>query len=681
MKRMLATRFPHVTILSHIRTIRRGALRLLMIGALLSSVAYAQGNILLGPVAGYEFGFPLAITSDPGTVNTYQFEGDGSAFNHTLLFGGYIGFPAIFGNEQGIVGRMALSLGFGEYTSREFTGDRVVDPLTDLIVPSTYQLHLFARTTTLHADIRWRKGFDTSFAMEFGGWLGARLQGKYSKTLKRVAPVIPDYFGDGDSALIGEGDGLASAPIHAGAVLSGSYRIPIARGITLEPELYTRVDIAALADPLPYRALSAGATVALLFDIGGASEPIPSPPIVEAERDTARVSPPVDTASVLGGNRPADTARIPRFAARIDLMGHDRAGGVVQRATIRPEMVAQRSQIPFPAMIYFERNSPALPPRFIRLTPDGADRYSTDSLVRLAPAEMYRHALCLLGLRMRQNPEGKVVLSGSRSAEEPEDLAMARAEKVREYLLEIWGIAGERVAVRSEGIPAGNGADGDICCGVRITSPSGEILAPVTIDWRARSYALPTLDIQPEIEAEAGVRFWGVTVRQGKKVITNYSSNGDEGTGDEVTFHIPDDFTDTILPPLVAELVVEDSTGRRIAATDTLPLSLLRDTSAGNVPSPAWERSVYILDAAGDGPGDLRAIAASIRDGDRLIVADAAGRHSRRIADLLRDLVKPRRTTIDIRREAIIAETSREHTPEERALAGGVKITVERGGK
>lgn len=673
-----------MTILSHTRTIPHWALRLLMIGVLLSSVARGQERIVLGPALGYEFGFPLSIASDPGVVNTYEFEGDGSAFNHTLWLGGYLGFPAAFGEDLGVVARAALALSYGEYTSREFASDRVVDPVTDLIVPSTYRLHLFAPTANAYIDLRWRKGFGQAFSAEVGGWLGARLGGNYSKVMRRVSPVIPDYFGNGDSMIVEEGETLGSAPLHLGAVISGSYRIPLSPGLALEPELYTRIDFAALADPLPYRALSIGIATSLLFDIGGIPDTVVPPPMVLA--DTEGGSPTVDTTSAIGGTTPSDTVRVPRLGAKIDLMGRDQRGEVVQSATIRSEMVAQRRQIPFPSVIYFEPDSSTLPLRFIRLSPEGADRYSTDSLVRLDPAEMYRHALNLLGLRLRQHPGGRVVLSGSHSKEEPAPLAIARAEKVREYLREIWGIADDRVTVRSEGMNvADDDKDGEICCGVRIASAMEEITAPVTIDWRARTYTLPPLDIQPEIEAEAGVRFWEVRVRQGKEVITNYSSNGtQEGGRDELAIHIPDDYADTTLPPLVAEMVVEDSTGRRISVSDTLPLSLLHDVpSGGVVPLPDREREIYILDVTEAGPKrlELRAIAASVRDGDRVTVADAAGRHSRHVADLLRDLIKPRRTTIDVRREAIVAVSSMGATPEERALGEGVKIIVERGRK
>lgn len=92
----------------------------------------------------------------------------------------------------------------------------------------------------------------------------------------------------------------------------------------------------------------------------------------------------------------------------------------------------------------------------------------------------------------------------------------------------------------------------------RHTSPQGE---SVLLDYHA-----PRIGVTPEITAGAGVRWWGLSIRQGRTEIGRVTSEMPDKTLDlEVRIdegHTPD--------PLTAELFVEDSAGAFAGARDVL---------------------------------------------------------------------------------------------------------------
>ncbi|MDB5032895.1 MAG: hypothetical protein JWQ98_136 [Chlorobi bacterium] len=73
------------------------------------------------------------------------------------------------------------------------------------------------------------------------------------------------------------------------------------------------------------------------------------------------------------------------------------------------------------------------------------------TLARLDARGLYANELTIIGLRLRSDRKLTIRLTGSVSADEPARLAAARADAVREYLTERWGIERSRIGVRGGG--------------------------------------------------------------------------------------------------------------------------------------------------------------------------------------------------------------------------------------
>jgi len=636
---------------------------------LLACRVSAQEPLFIGLAGGYEFGIPLTIQRTPGIINRYNFDGSGTSRSTGQWFGGYFNAPGMLGGFDLSV-RLNYRSVSEEYRSENFFGDPEYDPNSLSIIPMEYWLELSSSASLIEMDIAAGRRFPGGWRVEGGFWYSRRGASSITRTLHRLDRDIIHGLVIDTPVARETGEELGSQRSRFGLMAAGGVRVPLLTWLALQPEISLRLDIPALGEHVGWQSFTLGAGGTLLFDIRarGADTvtvvPDPAPPPVAEEAPS----------------------RAPRLAASIDLYSIDEHGRSSQTSATRPLMVHLRQQVPFPATVFFGTGAVELPDRYARLVPSEVERYSDDVLVHLEPERVYLHALNLLGMRLRRYPTATVTLIGSRDAGESTALPEARAESVRAYLHEIWGIDRHRVDIA---VPVVGEGDAARC--VRMESDS-QVMAPVVTEWHARTYTPLAIDLRPEIEAEAGVRAWSVAVRQGERIITRYSSDAEDGaSGSELALHIPENSADTVLPPLVAELIVEDSTGARVAARDTLPLLRDEGRAAKSHPPENEEirsREIYLLrwDTTATGGGMnaerdlLKEIARDADEGTRIVISRQSGGECGRctgVADILGAMTARAGAEIRVEDARAGAFTGAD-PPEERAVGEMVRIEVER---
>lgn len=159
--------------------------------------------------------------------------------------------------------------------------------------------------------------------------------------------------------------------------------------------------------------------------------------------------------------------------------------------------------------IFFEENSSEIPSRYDRSLPENR---ATD------PISLYHGILPLLGERMTKAPEERIKLIGTNAGTGAEagnlDLARARAQAVKEYLVTRWNVAPDRIELQARGLPehpsnpaypAGMAENRR----VEIVA-SDRLLGPVAVGDTLRRITSPGVRFRPEVEAEAGIASWMV---------------------------------------------------------------------------------------------------------------------------------------------------------------------------
>jgi outer membrane protein OmpA-like peptidoglycan-associated protein len=196
--------------------------------------------------------------------------------------------------------------------------------------------------------------------------------------------------------------------------------------------------------------------------------------------------------------------------------------GLTARAPAR--VVTRRTlheTFPLRDYVYFDAGSALPPPRYTALAPAEAAAFREEQLQDSLPAEpkgrsrrqlaVYHHLLNILGDRLRRNPGATLTLTGltGPSAGEPA-LARARAESVKRYLTEAFGLDPARLTVDTRPeppLPLGRPRE-DLdrlraeSRRVEIGSRSPEMLVQV-----GEGFMLKPVEIQGELEPSDSVTF------------------------------------------------------------------------------------------------------------------------------------------------------------------------------
>ncbi len=222
--------------------------------------------------------------------------------------------------------------------------------------------------------------------------------------------------------------------------------------------------------------------------------------------------------------------------ANIYAVGIDTSGREVTDPTYVIEEFLTSRLSPLLNYIFFDENSSEIPGRYSRLSPNDADDFYVDNLYRHKTLPIYRHILNIVGRRLRLYPEAKLTITGCNSdlGSEKRNITLSRnrAESVKKYLMDVWRIPEERLEVNVRNLPEKPSTPIDEPDKieenrrVELTSDNDKIMEYIQLRDTMRTINPPVIRFMPEVEAEAGLKYWDIQVIQGNKIIKEFSSEG-----------------------------------------------------------------------------------------------------------------------------------------------------------
>ena len=470
---------------------------------------------ILRPIAGYEYGVPLALDRTPGNVNRFRSTGGGSAWNHAGWLGVELLDRNLFGERSGAAMRLSLALSSGAFISDPYSSAEMIDRSSGEIVATTNRFELHAVASTLQIELPLYYQPAPGIALTLGAWGSYRLASGLVATEHNIDghDVVFGSSGSG-SRIVAAGEELGSAPVHGGlrAGITADLRLP--SGSTITPELLLRIDAGALAEGLGFRSLSIGAGLA--FTLGSSD---------------AR---PIDTPLV-------PLAQLPLSNAAVDLYNATDPGAPVRISSRR---VLFRDYRPIRAVA---GNASATRDRIPLTRADAATFQPSE----LAAQELGGHLLDIVGWRLRRMEEASVVI---RSGERSEGEAIAR------YLVEIWEIAPQRIR-----IIGGRGGSKE----TRIESSDPLVLAPVVTQMIEESFIAPRIGVRRAIDTLRPFAAWELSIAQGGREIIHRGGR----SAPSFDAALPIDSVARDGSPLIARLTLDDGREKR-SVFDTLALEI-----------------------------------------------------------------------------------------------------------
>lgn len=187
--------------------------------------------------------------------------------------------------------------------------------------------------------------------------------------------------------------------------------------------------------------------------------------------------------------------------------------------------------------IFFDSSSSEFPARYQRILNADVQAFTPKLLDGKSTLQIYYHILNILGWRMKvELPSSTIKVIGCNANVGNEQgnltLSRARAEKVKQYLVDIWGISPERISIQSRNlpeVPSNSSKEDGIAENrrVEIIPNQIEMLEPLIFSDTTQTMPASAVRISSVVLSDEGVRSWAAETKQNGRILGTISGKGD----------------------------------------------------------------------------------------------------------------------------------------------------------
>jgi outer membrane protein OmpA-like peptidoglycan-associated protein len=184
--------------------------------------------------------------------------------------------------------------------------------------------------------------------------------------------------------------------------------------------------------------------------------------------------------------------------------------------------------------VFFEAGKKQIPQEYM-LFEERSQTQSFDEKTLTTPLERHYNVLNIVGKRLSKNPGIQIQVTGCNSGvgveENNLDLSQQRAETVKAYLNDVWGVDAARMKTETRNLPA-SASDSTVLGGraenqrVEIEYLLEEMKETTAGDFIVESSNSDGIKIHPHIVAEYGIANWELTIIGDDKIIKTLKGTG-----------------------------------------------------------------------------------------------------------------------------------------------------------
>jgi outer membrane protein OmpA-like peptidoglycan-associated protein len=281
----------------------------------------------------------------------------------------------------------------------------------------------------------------------------------------------------------------------------------------------------------------------------------------------------------------SEEIEVPKVSPEVgfkEVLALDNQGNFTPVSIVRVEDTKYQEYFPLVPYIFFEPNkdeTAANTQFFSTRAETGA--FDPNNLPMDA-LEINKRTLDIVGWRMKNNPRSDLTVTGTTDGTPAEknnkQLPQKRAEFVKNYLVQNWGINEQRINIRTASMPS-KPSTSAVPEGVaenrraELASSNPEILAPILIEGENQRIATPGLiQFVPYANVYDSIAFWEIDVYQGGNLLKRINGSG-----------YPKPLHWTIKPnelaasnvPIDYSLTVETISGKKYKASGSIPTEYL----------------------------------------------------------------------------------------------------------
>jgi outer membrane protein OmpA-like peptidoglycan-associated protein len=480
-------------------------------------------------------GIPGCPTCSPGFTG-----GDGGGFAVGALY--RLGFAPRFGLDL----RLGYAYFGGGLSTEEnignvMSGGETVDAMVEHTIDVSLGMLMFEPRVT-YAAFSFPLVFDAGVQV---GFFNAGSEGgdpmfpaEFHQSERLISPAGVTFIDGSTTRNDTTGRFPGGSRMLLGAIIGARYDIPIGSRFTVSPEVEYHYSFGSLLEGETWKAHALRLGASFTYRLGrdpGQPEELPNLPLA---------------ATVAASGLYADGSEQPIVQVRVE------------------EFLGPQLR-PLLNYVFFDQGSSALPARYNRLSRVIARAFTLANVHGTSTLDMYHHMLNIVGRRMLEAPQSQIRLVGTNDGDAENgnrDLSRKRAESVRDYLRDVWGIAPERMKIETRDLPEkpsnGETRDGDEeNRRVEIIPDNAKILEPVLTMDTTRTADPPAVRFRTSARADAGLASWRLIASQSGRTVKEIGGSG------QVPPTVDWNFEQTSMPsipvPIDYTLEVTDANGQR----------------------------------------------------------------------------------------------------------------------
>lgn len=272
----------------------------------------------------------------------------------------------------------------------------------------------------------------------------------------------------------------------------------------------------------------------------------------------------------------------PKIDCKITLFAIDSNGKEIKNPKIRIEEYRATRTEPLLNYIFFDEGSGNIPDRYVKLSKENISQFNIDSLYKNSTLDIYYNIMNIIGKRLVNNPTAKIRLIGCNSNIGIEknniELSKKRAESVKTYLVETWGIAPQRIEISARNLPQKSSLPAEDTLKaqenrrVEIYSDSPEILIPLTINTIERKSNFDALGYKISVNSDTLLKSSVFRFYANGTLVFSTTSTGGYSSQEKETFALNEIIKKVYLNNLkfIGKLQVENILNEKCISEDSI---------------------------------------------------------------------------------------------------------------
>ena len=273
----------------------------------------------------------------------------------------------------------------------------------------------------------------------------------------------------------------------------------------------------------------------------------------------------------------------------IQAVGVDSNNNVMPEATFKIDLNTSNKYVALLPYIFFEEGSEEIPNRYKRVSENNTKGFNIDDLYfRKNTIEVYHEILNIIGKRMTMYPKAVLTIAGRNAGvgieKDNKELSANRAENVKTYLRDVWGINEKRLIIdignlpKSKSSPLNDAEPAQENRRVEFSSNDPRVTEPLDLQNTEATSNPPKVRFNLTGAADFGIASYSVQASQSGKDGKSFNATGTSALPTSIDWDIASnqEITPKLAKPVKCTFTITDKKGNsKVVGTDEMKMNVI----------------------------------------------------------------------------------------------------------